>query len=244
MIDLHTHILPAMDDGAADVEMGLAMLRVQREQGVTGLVLTPHFYRDEERPDRFFARRRESWNRLLDKLDETGERFPSLALGAEVSWVPGMSRWEDLRRYCMGYSRYFLLELPDSPWRSVMLDEIYEMAGSGEIIPVIAHLDRYLGSQKADHLEQLMRMGIPLQISAEPMLHTMERFRLSRRIKGNSNCLLISDCHDITNRPPNLVGGMAGVEKSLGGAYAAQMQNNSRRIFRQAIEKEKANAPK
>ena len=82
-----------------------------------------------------------------------------------------------------------------------------------------------------------MRMGIPLQISAEPMLHTMDRFRLSRKIRGNSNCLLISDCHDLTKRPPNLARGMAGVEKSLGGEYAEQMRANSRRMFRQAIEK-------
>lgn len=237
MIDLHTHILPGMDDGARDGETGIAMLRAQREQGVAGLVLTPHFYRDEERPERFFARRQEAWMRFRQKVERTGESMPALALGAEVSWVPGLSRWEDLERYCMGSSRYFLLELPDSPWRSAMLDEIYELAGGGEVIPVIAHMDRYFRTQKADYLAQLMGMGIPLQISAEPMLHAVERFRLGRRIRNHSGCLLISDCHNLTNRPPNLAPGMARVEKSLGGAYAEQMRANSRRIFRQAIEK-------
>ena len=244
MIDLHTHILPGMDDGARDVETGIAMLRAQREQGVQGVALTPHFYRDEERPERFFARRREAWMRFQDHLDTAQEVLPDLVLGAEVTWVPGLSRWDGLGHYCLGNSRYFLLELPDSPWRSAMLDEVYALAGSGEVIPVIAHLDRYFRTQKADHLEQLMKMGIPLQISVRPMLRVMERFKLSRRIRGNFNCLLISDCHNLTDRPPNLSQGMARVEKSLGADYAGQMVENSRRIFRKAMEKEKANAPK
>ena len=48
MTDLHTHILPEMDDGAESVEMSLDMLRMERDQGVDAVVLTPHFYRDRE----------------------------------------------------------------------------------------------------------------------------------------------------------------------------------------------------
>lgn len=237
MTDLHTHILPGMDDGAKDVKTSLAMLRAQQEQGMTGLALTPHFYRDEERPERFFARRKESWKRLLEKLDETQEDVPSLALGAEVSWVPGLHRWDDLRRYCIGYSPYLLLELPDAPWRSGMLDELYDLAGSGEIVPVLAHLERYFGSQKSDHVEHLLGMGVPVQISAGSMLHMLERMRLAKRIRSNPDCLLISDCHNLTSRPPNLLQGMKAAEKSLGTEQIARMKANSRKIFVRAIER-------
>ena len=237
MIDLHTHILPGMDDGAQDVETSLAMLSRQQEQGETGLALTPHFYRDEERPERFFARRKESWKQLLEKLDETGAEVPSLALGAEVSWVPGLYRWDDLRRYCIGYSPYLLLELPDAPWRSGMLDELYDLAGNGTVIPVLAHLERYFRRQKPDHLEQLLRMGIPVQISAEPMLHTLERMRLAKSIWSNPGSHLFSVCHNLTSRPPNLVRGLKEAEKSLGAAQVESMKTNSRKIFQRAIER-------
>ena len=60
MTDLHTHILPGMDDGAVSVETSLEMLRMERDQGVDAVVLTPHFYRDRERPEQFLARRRAS----------------------------------------------------------------------------------------------------------------------------------------------------------------------------------------
>ena len=44
MIDFHSHILPEMDDGSKDAKMSLAMLQMEREQGVTEVVFTPHFY--------------------------------------------------------------------------------------------------------------------------------------------------------------------------------------------------------
>jgi protein subunit release factor B len=55
MTDLHTHILPGMDDGSPDVETSIAMLRMEAEQGVHTVVLTPHFYRDRERPEHFLS---------------------------------------------------------------------------------------------------------------------------------------------------------------------------------------------
>lgn len=44
MIDFHTHILPGIDDGSRSVEMTMQMLNAETEQGVTGIVATPHFY--------------------------------------------------------------------------------------------------------------------------------------------------------------------------------------------------------
>ena len=60
MTDLHTHILPGMDDGARTVKESLKMLRMERSQGVDTVVLTPHFYRDYETPEHFLQRREES----------------------------------------------------------------------------------------------------------------------------------------------------------------------------------------
>jgi len=57
LTDLHTHILPGMDDGARNVAMSLAMLEAERAQGVDTVVLTPHFYREREDAERFLQRR-------------------------------------------------------------------------------------------------------------------------------------------------------------------------------------------
>ena len=175
MTDLHTHILPHMDDGARDVETSLAMLVEQRAQGVQRLALTPHFYREEERYERFLIRRQKSWERLRLAMEQSGERFPELVLGAEVAWVPGIHCWDELEQLCIGASRHLLLELPDSPWRSSMIDQIYDMMDSSGVIPVLAHLERYFTTQKPDYIRELLHMGVSVQISAEPMLHLLQR---------------------------------------------------------------------
>ena len=235
MIDLHTHILPGMDDGAKDVQTALRMLEMAREQGVTGIALTPHFYRDEERPETFFLRRQKAWERLNGELEDREISAPRLVLGAEVTWVPGLNRWEEPERFCIGSSPYLLLELPDAPWHSRMIDEIYDLMARCDVIPMFAHLERYFRSQKTDYLRELMHMGVPVQISAQPMLRTMDRFGLLRKIKGNPNCLLISDCHNDTVRPPNLGPGMAELKKRLAPEQFDRMQANARDIFSRAV---------
>ena len=244
MIDLHTHILPGMDDGAKDVETSLAMLRMQYEQGVRGLALTPHFYRDEERSERFFQRREQAFQTLEQAVAGCGDPLPELVLGAEVTWVPGMHRWDDLEHFCLGHSRHLLLELPDSKWRSSMIDHIYEMMDTSGVIPVLAHLDRYFRTQSQDHIRELFHMGVPIQISAAPMLHMLERGRVLKQIKDKRNCLLISDCHDVANRPPNLGQGMEQLKKRLSEGQVRDMLQTARHIFEEATERKDSYAEK
>ena len=58
--DFHTHILPGMDDGAADVSTAVAMIRKLQEQGVERIVLTPHYYAENESVEEFLERREEA----------------------------------------------------------------------------------------------------------------------------------------------------------------------------------------
>ena len=143
MTDLHTHILPGMDDGAPDVETSLAMLREEALQGVDTVVLTPHFYRDQERPEHFLARRERAADRLaraiLDLTEEERQTMPRLILGAEVAWVPNLAYWEELPQLCVGKINYLLLELPFSPWNEHMVNELYYLFGRTGITAILAH---------------------------------------------------------------------------------------------------------
>lgn len=55
MFDFHSHILPGMDDGSANVDESLSLLTVLAQQGVTGIAATPHFYAAREATDHFFC---------------------------------------------------------------------------------------------------------------------------------------------------------------------------------------------
>ena len=68
MIDLHTHILPNVDDGSSSLEESLALLRMLASQGVTLTAATPHFYATSDTPEQFFRRREAAWQ-LRDLAD-------------------------------------------------------------------------------------------------------------------------------------------------------------------------------
>ena len=57
LIDYHAHVIPGIDDGAADADIAVAMLKESRRQGVHTVVATPHFYADRHSPDEWLARR-------------------------------------------------------------------------------------------------------------------------------------------------------------------------------------------
>lgn len=219
MTDLHTHILPGMDDGARDVETSLSMLRSEGEQGVNAVVLTPHFYRDMETPREFLRRRATArdalWSAVSALSGEERRVLPELRLGSEVAWVPGMADWSELRELCYEGTGFLLLEPPFHPWDDSFFNDLYDLMNRG-VTPVVAHIDRYLGVQKPRVLQQLSSLRLPTQISAEPFLHLQTRGRMFRCIAEGRAHLLISDCHDMKRRPPNLGMAMETIRRKLG----------------------------
>ena len=215
LIDAHTHILPGIDDGASDINVSLEMLREEKRQGVDLVVLTPHFYRKKETIESFLDRRHNSFMQLLRAIDNKAEEYPDVIIGAEVAWAPNMARWEDLEVLCFGNTSYMLLEMPFGPWSSAVFSDIYEIIDHG-IIPVFAHLERYVEGQKKEHIEEIFSLGTPIQYSCAPLLHVFERQKQLKMMKNTEICLLGSDCHNMTKRPPLLKQGLEAVGKYAG----------------------------
>ena len=231
MTDLHTHILPRMDDGAPDTAASLAMLRMEAAQGVTGVALTPHFHRDRESIEQFLARRQAAWEHLTAAMEKTAEPFPDLVLGAEVAWMPNMNQWDDLEALCLGSSRYLLLELPFTPWSGGMIDQLYSLTAQSGVTPVLAHLERYLGRQKKEHIQELYRLNVPIQLSAGCLLHPMERWKLLRLLREGQAFFLASDCHGTQRRVPDLGPAAAVAKKRLTGDALERLLCRSDAIF-------------
>ena len=87
MIDFHCHILPKMDDGSDSINTSLAMLREEHTQGVNRVVLTPHFYCEEESIEAFLQRRKKAFSALQTAISDHphADDIPELCLGAEVA---------------------------------------------------------------------------------------------------------------------------------------------------------------
>ena len=209
MTDLHTHILPGMDDGAADLEQSLAMLRAERRQGVDTVVLTPHFYRVDETVESFLDRRARAWETLQRGLPADA---PKLILGAEVTWYHGIMdepRITDLR---LGDSPCILLEMPLRSWSDTLLEQVYQFAGVTGTTPILAHVERYLHLQKKGQLKTLIEMGIPMQISASAFRNPIAATKANRLLKSGT-WLLGTDCHNTNTRPPNYGPAAAYIKK-------------------------------
>lgn len=217
MIDLHTHILPAMDDGAKTVEISLQMLHMEWAQGVETVALTPHFYGDLECIDSFLTRRQHAYDCLREAIshlpDEEQKKMPNLLLGAEVSWLPYMNQWKGLEKLCYENTNYLMLELPLIPWSGDVIHRLYELMNHTGITPVIAHIDRYWGHIDRRQMDELFSMGLPVQISAEAFLHLGTWKKALRLLQQGKAHMLISDAHGITDRPPNIGAAMNVIQR-------------------------------
>lgn len=228
MYDLHTHILPGMDDGADSIEQSIAMLDMEIAQGVDAVALTPHFYRTGEHIDEFLRRRAEAMTQLTDAL--SNKVCPKLILGAEVAWMPGMADWDCLEDLCYTDTNVLLVELPFTKWNGEMFRQLYNLEIRRGITPMIAHIDRYFGIQEKRHFRTLFEMDFPVQISSM----SLQRFIGSRRamkILSERNAILISDCHSSTERPPNMGEALKIIQKKLGFNVAKRISLETENVL-------------
>ena len=201
--DMHSHILPGMDDGSADPAMSLEMLRQAGQQGIPKVLATPHYYPVESVED-FLKRRDRAAEALRQAMAEANEPLPEVCLAAEVAYRPGISFEENLRKLCIGDSEFLLLELPFATWGSEVLRDIRNITCTKGITPILAHLERYLQFQKKKVLLEVLQQGVLVQMNAEAVLERKTRRTAMKLLKTGTVQLLGSDCHNLTTRSPNL----------------------------------------
>lgn len=213
MIDMHSHILPGIDDGSQSVEESLALLTCLREQGVQTVVATPHFYADRDDPERFLSRREEARARL-----EWGEaELPRILLGAEVAYFDGMCHSAELTRLQVGNSGLLLVEMPFVAWTQRMITEVTQLPLLTGLTPVLAHVERYRRrDQLPKYRRQLLEQGILFQCNAEPFLSMKERRWVLSQLKKGCIHFLGSDAHNLTVRPPKMEQAAAVITQKLG----------------------------
>ena len=218
VIDLHTHILPQMDDGSQDVNTSVALLHLLWEQGVHTVCATSHYYAHQECMEQFLQRRRQAVFALGDALGEAGvEEYPSIRLGAEVAYFPGISQCPELEQLCLGGTRTLLLELSYTQWTPQQVEEVASLCLDHGYQVILAHPERFshMRSYWKD-MERMLSLPVALQINADSLLHWGSRKLALELLKNTSRPLLASDCHNLTSRPPRLEKARLVVSKKLG----------------------------
>ena len=235
IIDLHSHILPKMDDGSSSSDMSIEMLMCAASQGVTYMAATPHFYPQQNSPAEFLARRAKCRARLEESIYEVYSCgrlpenivLPKLLFGAEVAFFPGISNVEHLDQLCILGTNVMLLEMPFCAWNSRMLDEVENISRRGISI-IIAHLERFYRYQTDRHIiPVLLDMPVTIQINAESLLTWTKRRRIIKMFASGTAQILSSDCHNIDSRPPNLGEGRRVLARKLGPEILENMDRTA-----------------
>lgn len=204
-IDIHTHILPGVDDGSADRKQTEQMLLQQVQEGVTDIIATPHFDREENRqdPDRI--------RRLVEEVNQYAAQVaPGVRIypGEEVLYTPGVLEcYRNGEILTLADSRYLLLEFfPRSTYAEIE-KAVREFLDEG-VIPVIAHVERYYYLMKEyDYLYDLIKMGASIQMNSRSLLGSYfdKRRKICRKLAQNGFVhFLGSDCHNEGERPPQM----------------------------------------
>lgn len=200
--DLHSHVLPCIDDGSGSLEESVAMLRESAAQGITLMAATPHFDPRSDTPEAFLSRRNEAARMLRENM-EPG--MPRLLLGAEVRYFRGISESDALPLLTLEGGKALLLELPPAPWPEVIWQELAQFRQRTGILPIIAHIDRYISPFRTRGIpERLGELDLLVQANSGFFLKKTTASLALRLLREDKIHLLGSDCHGMRYRLPDL----------------------------------------
>jgi len=223
--DFHSHILPGLDDGSSSLKESIAMLKMERRQGISHVVATPHFYPRQDDPVQFLSKRKAAEDRLREEMAKH-PHMPALSVGAEVHYFPGISESEILSELTINGKGCILIEMPLSPWTGTMYRELENIRVKQGITPIIAHVDRYMTPLRTFRIpERLEELPVLVQANARFFLDKLTRRMALRLLRADRIQLLGSDCHNLQTRAPNLGPAIQLIEKHLGTSVLEQIQS-------------------
>lgn len=222
MIDLHTHILHGIDDGAQTLDESILLLEAEIKSGVHTVAMTPHFNISSGNLAEFIKKRDELYKQLRDKVREL-ELPIKLICGAEVAYSSDMLN-SDLEALCFENTKAILIEMPLYNYPTFSRDVFFNLLMEG-YTPIIAHAERYPYFFKTPGLlEALAESGVLIQVNAFSLLSGYrERKRVVKMILAGLVQILATDTHSINRRPPDLDKAVKVVAKKLGDSVAKRL---------------------
>jgi protein-tyrosine phosphatase len=176
VIDLHSHLLPGVDDGSRSVERSVVVLREMARLGVTDICLTPHL-----RASRADAGPPEAHAEAFEALRAAAPAAPRLHRGAEIMLdQPFGTTAERLRRVSLGGTRYLLVEFAPMVSFDTVVRALRSVVEIG-LTPVVAHPERY-SCCSAPVVVVWRELGARMQVDATTLLGTRSRGTRAREL--------------------------------------------------------------
>ncbi len=234
MIDLHTHLLPGIDDGPKSMEEAIQMIKEGREIGITAICTTPHLSTSFKRTKT--EKVMETFLKLQERMAQ--EKIDiQLYLGSEIDLREDLSSMKDLPFFFLNQTqKYLFMELPLGEFPSFTERILFSLLIEG-LSPILAHPERSLNKEiDFERLEKLKDSGILIQLNAGSLLGSfgkkVQRSAL-KLLEKDLVDLLASDAHDVNNRPLTILAeAFKKIKNELGEGTALKLfKENPQKIL-------------
>lgn len=233
IIDIHSHILPGIDDGAKDIEETKEMLDIAVEEGIRAIVATPHY--DVGIEEEFFSRYEEAYQEVLQYI--AAHEIPiKLYRGNEVYFTESVpERLQDGAIHTINNTRYVLVEFSMGAGYMQIENAFRNLLNSG-YWPILAHVERYPSLRNLKKLQELVQIGVYIQANTNAIVGKdgWNTKRFCHQLLKNSLIHVIgTDAHGSCHRRPKMKECIDYIDKKYGQDYRKWLiEDNSRRILK------------
>ena len=205
MIDIHSHILPAVDDGSTSMEETLAMTAIAERDGISIIAATPH-----ANPGYHMVSRKSVLDLVaaVNRAVENEKRILRLVPGHDAHLVPELlPMLKEGRVLTLNFRRYFLLEPPEHFPENELKEVAFACMASG-FHPILTHPERLTAFlRKPEMLHDLAAQGVIIQVTAASVTgyfgEVIRRY-CEMMFKEGIVHIIASDAHSPRHRPPIL----------------------------------------
>lgn len=219
--DIHTHILPGIDDGARDWDMCLEMIDRAWDGGIRRIIATPHYLpwqKKKKNPLQIVRLCVEVQRRVRAELGYEIKIYPGQEIYYHVDMIEEIRRGEILT---MAGTRHILVEFPIDISAQQLKQAVRHICES-RYIPILAHIERYECLRTNETLEEAAELGALFQINIKSlqgaMLNQTTRW-CKHQLQERKIDFLASDMHNLGSRPPTSYKMLDWVGKKLDREY-------------------------
>jgi protein-tyrosine phosphatase len=218
VVDIHSHVLWGMDDGAPTEEVSLEMLRMAAQAGTTDIVATPHSNGAFEYQPALIAER-------IRELTEKTQGKPVIHRGCDLhlSFDNIMEALEDPGKYSINGHRYILVECSDLHIAATM-GQVLDKLLNADLVPIVTHPERNpILRKETSRLEEWVDLGCLVQVTALSVLGGFGKSAAAtahRLLSQGMVHVIASDAHDPVHRHPRLDEAFAAVAHRYGDDMA------------------------
>lgn len=219
-VDINCHILPGLDDGAADLRTSIGMLKIAYEEGIRTIIATPDYRRQYKETD-------------MDKLKAVFERVKNEAakISPDLRLYFGREIFYDNDAHekivsgeisSLAKSRYVMLEFPVDIDYETIAEAIRDISMDG-YIPIVSHVETYscLGEDE-DMVEDLIKLGAYIQVDSGSVMgengHDIRNFA-RKLVKNEMVHFIATDAHDCDDKAPLMKECAEYIERKCGFDY-------------------------